>query len=204
MPLTLYHAPGTRSSRILTLLDELGAMDDVNIEIVTVQRHDGTGARDPKNPHPEGKVPYLVHDGFGAWESPAIVQYLADLYPRAGLAPQIGDPLRASYLSWLHYYGGVMEPVVHFSMLGLDDPMLRATFRGQKEMVARLEDALSESPFLLGDNYSAADLLIHSPFAWFSTLMPDSDPIREWVARCAERPSARRTVEFDERFAVKS
>ena len=83
--LTLYHAPQSRSSRILWLLEELGA--DYELVITDIPRQDGSGAADPRNPHPDKKVPALVHDGALITESIAIVQYLADLYPKAGLAP---------------------------------------------------------------------------------------------------------------------
>jgi glutathione S-transferase len=97
--LTLYHAPQSRSSRILWLLEELGA--DYELVITDIPRQDGSGAADPRNPHPDQKLPALVHDGALITESIAIVQYLADLYPKVGLAPAIGDPLRGPYLTWL-------------------------------------------------------------------------------------------------------
>lgn len=57
--MTLYHAPQSRSSRIVTLLDELGAADKVTIREVSIRRAlQGFGERDPANPHPEGKVPF--------------------------------------------------------------------------------------------------------------------------------------------------
>ncbi|WP_163473498.1 glutathione S-transferase N-terminal domain-containing protein, partial [Klebsiella michiganensis] len=83
--LTLFHSPNSRSTRIVALLKELDALDRVRIEIVTIPRRDGSGGRDPRNPHPDGKVPLLVEDGVQIWESSAIVQHLADLFPEAGL-----------------------------------------------------------------------------------------------------------------------
>ncbi|MCY0152754.1 glutathione S-transferase [Hoeflea alexandrii] len=83
--LTLYHSPQTRSSRIIRLLIELGVLDQVDVRIVTVTRQDGSGGADPSNPHPEGKVPLLVHDGVELWESNAIIVYLTDLFAEKGL-----------------------------------------------------------------------------------------------------------------------
>lgn len=99
--LTLFHAPRSRSTRIITLLRELDAIDKVAIEIVDITRSDGSGRKDLKNPHPEGKVPLLEHDGVFIWESIAIIQYLTDLFPQKKMAPAPGDPQRGRYLSWL-------------------------------------------------------------------------------------------------------
>ena len=60
--LKLIHAPMSRSSRILWLIEEMGIGDKVQIEPVGIRRFDGSGQRDPANPHPEGKVPALIHD----------------------------------------------------------------------------------------------------------------------------------------------
>ena len=126
--LTLYHAPQSRSSRILWLLEELGA--DYELVITDIPRQDGSGAADPRNPHPDKKVPALVHDGVLITESIAIIQYLADLYPKAGLAPPSAIRLRGPYLTWLAYYAGVVEPVVTFHFAGLGEhPLLQRTFR---------------------------------------------------------------------------
>ena len=82
--LRLYHAPRSRSSRILWLIEELGA--DCEIVYTNITRQDGSGDEDENNPHPDKKVPALVHDGRVITESSAIVLYLTDLYPQAGTA----------------------------------------------------------------------------------------------------------------------
>ncbi|PIE11963.1 MAG: glutathione S-transferase [Rhodobacterales bacterium] len=185
--LTLYHSPMSRSTSIVSLIEELGA--DVDIITVTVPRQDGTGARDPRNPHPEGKVPLLVHDGQHIRERGAIVAHLCALYPDAGLAPAPGTADHGRFLSWLFYYQGVMEPVMVASILELSHPGFEATFRDKAAMARVLETALKDGPYLMGDTFSAADLLLHSPFGWMPEFTPDSQVIRDWVARCAARPS---------------
>lgn len=196
--LTLYHAPKSRSSAIVTLLDELGALDQTDIRIVDIPRMmTGTGAPDPANPHPEKKVPLLIHNGTAIRERGAIILYLTDLFPKAGLGRPINDSARGSYLSWLFYYHAVMEPVFVTGFAGLSHPMLMSAFRDTAAVTARLTEALSASPYLLGNSFSAADLLVHSPFAWAPQMMPDVPVIRDWVARCADRPAARRTAEYD-------
>lgn len=194
--LKLYHAPMSRSTRIVALIDELGA--EVAIETVDIARQDGAGGSDAANPHPEGKVPLLEHDGALIWESSAIILYLTDLFPEAGLGPLPGDPLRGPYLSWLAYYGNVMEPVMILGhLLNIEHPVLHRTFRDVPAVTARLAAALADRPYLLGERFSAADLLLHSPYAWFRDATPEVPAIRDWVARCMARPSAQRAMARD-------
>ena len=195
--LTLFHAPHSRSSRIVTLIDEMGIGDFVTIHPVTIPRQDGSGARDPANPHPEGKVPALLHDGTLITESAAIILYLNALFPDTGMAPKPGTATYGAHLTWLFWYGSVMEPALIHDAAGLSHPWLQATFRGTPEITARLTRALADRPFLLGDRYSAADLLVHSPYAWFRDATPDVPVIRDWVARCQARPSVARTNAAD-------
>ncbi len=109
--------------RIVTLLDELGALDKVAIEIVDIYRaRSQSGARDPRNPHPEGKVPLLVHGDIAIRESNAIMLYLTDMFPKAGLGVPVGHPLRGEYLSWLAWYGNVMEPALILDYVKIAQP----------------------------------------------------------------------------------
>jgi glutathione S-transferase len=198
--LTLFHSPSSRSTGVIALLHELGAIDQVNIEIVTIARQDGTGARDPRNPHPEGKVPFLIDGDAAVWERGAIFQHLADRFPDAGLNVPFGHPLRGTYLSWLAWYGSVIEPVMVLEAAGLRHPFITATFRGSVEMKARLNEALARGPYLLGDRFTAADLLLHSPFAWFGK--PGEPLIDAWVDRCSGRPGAMFAKAFDGEHAL--
>ncbi|SNZ19413.1 glutathione S-transferase family protein [Cohaesibacter gelatinilyticus] len=196
----LYHCPQTRSTRILWLLEELGARDQVQLELVSIR----PGQSAPKSPHTEGKVPLLEHDGVMIRESGAIVQYLNDLFPDAGLAPGISDKERGAYLSWLHYYGGVIEPVLTMHMSSMEpDKLFTSTFRGFEEMEACLNDQLSKHPFLLGDHFSAADILIAAPFIWFPVMAPKAGAIQSWLQRCATRPAFAKVTEEDTEFQTK-
>lgn len=198
--LTLFHAPQSRSSRIVSLIHEMGIADFITIQNVEIARHDGTGRRDPDNPHPEGKAPALLDDGMMMTETAAIMVYLTDMFPAAGLGPQPGDPARGPYLMWLSWYGSMMEPALICQAAGLEHPYLTATFRSHAEVTARLHDALKMGPWLLGDTFSAADILVHSPYAWFADATPADPLIRDWVTRCQARPASRRTVADDARF----
>jgi glutathione S-transferase len=196
--LTLFHAPKSRSSRVRTLIDEMGIQDWVDIVPVNIPRQDGTGARDAANPHPEGKSPCLLHDNTLITESGAVMLYLTTLFPDAGLAPKLGEAQWGEYLTWMVWYGSVMEPVMIHEAMGISHPALTATFRGSAEMVARIRAALDKGPWLLGETFSAADILIHSPYAWFKDAMPDDALIRDWVERCKARPAVARTLAADQ------
>jgi glutathione S-transferase len=196
--LTLFHAPQSRSSRIIWLLEELGA--DYAIHYVGIPRMDGSGAADPANPHPDKKVPALLHDGALVTESAAICLYLTDLHPQAGIAPVVGAPARGAYLTWLAYYAGVIEPVVSIAFAGLgDDKALARTFRGVKEMHARVRGALERSPYLLGDAFSAADLLVGSLGQFSRAMLPPGQPADGYLARLEARPALARARAKDAR-----
>jgi glutathione S-transferase len=194
--LRLHHAPRSRSSRILWLLEELGA--DCEIVYTNIARMDDTGEEDEANPHPDKKVPALVHDGHLVTESSAIVLYLTDLFPQAGVGPVTGDPKRGEYLTWLFYYSGVIEPVVTFETAGLGDhPQLMRTFRGKSEMERRLMDALKHGPYLLGEKFSGADILVASLGAWARSMLPTGKLVDDYLARCNSRPALRASFAKD-------
>jgi glutathione S-transferase len=189
--LTIYHAPQSRSSRILWLLEEVGAT--YTIALTNIPRPDGSGASDPNNPHPDKKVPALVDDGTLVTESAAIVLYLTDKFPGAGVGPVVGDPLRGPYLSWLAYYAGVMEPVATLEFAGVaDNPGVVRTFRGRAEMNARVLSALSAGPWVLGERFSGADILIASMGQFIRPLLPAGDVVDAYLARAAARPALAR------------
>lgn len=195
--LTLFHAPQSRSTRIVTLIEEMGIADRVTINRVNIRRHDGTGARDASNPHPEGKAPALVHGGVVMTESGAIMVHLTTLFPDAGLAPKVGTPEWGAYLTWMTWYGSVMEPVLICAAGGISHPYLTASIRGTTEVEARLRAALQRGPWLMGDRFTAADILIHSPYAWFKDALPADPLIRDWVDRCMARPARQRAMAAD-------
>lgn len=200
--LTLIHAPMSRSSRILWLIDEMGIADQVAVERVNIRRFDGSGARDAANPHPEGKVPVLFHDAADGraqiMESGAVMLYLTALFPESGLAPRPGTAKRGEFLTWLFWYGSVMEPVLTLAAAGIEHPYMTAAIRGVPEVNARLRASLEKGPWLLGDRFSAADLLCFSPYNWFKDATPDDPLIRDWVARCLARPSVARVRAMDQ------
>lgn len=194
--LTLHHAPRSRSSRIIWLLEELGA--DYRIVITDISRMDGPGAPDPANPHPDKKVPALVHDGALVTESIAIVEYLTELYPKAGLAPAVDAPERGPYLTWLAYYAGVIEPIINLEFAGLaDDPAMKRTFTTRAAVDARILGALDKGPYVLGARFSAADVLIASIGQFMRTMLPAGPVVDAYLQRCGERPALARAMAKD-------
>ena len=192
--ITLYHVPKSRSSRIIFLLEELDA--PYTIKTVTVRRGDGTGSVDPANPHPHGKVPAISDDGVTVFESSAIVLYLTDKFPKNGLGPLVGDRLRGAYVSWLAYYGGVLEPSFFSKFLNTPVPRGTAGWVPVEETLEFILKTLSASPYLLGDAFSGADVLYATTFALFGRgpLLPKSPVIDAYVKRCIERPAYERAM----------
>ncbi|MFV0624267.1 glutathione S-transferase family protein [Sphingomonas sp. ac-8] len=109
--LTLFHAPRSRSTRIIWLLEELEA--PFQLRHVTIRYRDGRGdGPDPANPHLDKKVPALLHDDMLVTESAAVAVYLADLQSDAGLAPPISDRHRGPLLSWISWVEGEFGPAI--------------------------------------------------------------------------------------------
>ena len=185
----LYHAPRSRSSRFIFLLEELGA--PYEIAQVSIRRGDGSGALDTDNPHPHGKVPVIRDGDTVVYESAAIALYLTDRFPAAGIGPVIGDPKRGAYLTWLAYYAGVMEPAWVSAFMKSDVPRGTAGWVKTDEVMALVNTTLEKSPYILGEKFSAADILIGTTFQLFlgSPLLPKTDLQQAYVQRVIERPA---------------
>lgn len=196
--ITLYHHPKTRSSRFIFLLEELGA--PYEIHTVSLQRNDGTGAKDAANPHPHGKVPAISDDGVVVFESPAIVLYLTDKFPKNKIGPQAGDKTRGAYLSLLSYYGGVFEPAVMSKFMNAAVPRGTAGWAELEEVMAFLVGTLTDHPYIVGDAFTGADVLYATMFNLFaaSPMLPKSPVIDAYVKRCIERPAFARALAKDE------
>jgi glutathione S-transferase len=197
--ITLYHRPKTRSSRFLFLLEELGA--PYQIHAVTIRDSQGGGALDTSNPHPHGKVPAIKDSDTGEviYESPAIALYLTDKFPTAGIGPTVGSAKRGAYLSWLVYYGSVMEPAFMSKFANTPVPRGTAGWVVVEEAMENVISTLSKGPYLLGDKFSAADVLYGTTFAMFgaSPMMPKSPVVDSYVKRVIERPAYARGMAKD-------
>jgi glutathione S-transferase len=195
--ITLFHRAKTRSTRFIFLLEELVA--PYEIRQVTTRSHDGTGVVDPANPHPNGKVPAISDDGIIVFESPAIAVYLTDRFPKNRLGPVVGEPERGAYLSWLSYYTGVLEPAVMSKFQKVDVVRVTAGWVPLEEAMEAILKALSAGPYLLGERFSAADVLYGTTFAMFagSPMLPKSTLIEDYAKRVVARPAFARAQARD-------
>jgi glutathione S-transferase len=195
--ITLFHTPKTRSTRFIFLLEELGA--PYEIKTVTVRSRDGTGAVDPANPHPHGKVPAISDDGEVVFESPAIALYLTDKYPANKLGPVVGEARRGAYLTWLSYYTGVFEPAFISKFLKQEVPRGTAGWVVVEEVMPVLQQQLARGPYLLGERFSAVDVLYGTTLAMFiQTPMVEKTPeLEAYVQRVTSRPAYARAMQRD-------
>ena len=138
-------------------------------------------------------------------EQGAVYAYLADLYPEAGLAPAIGDPLRGPYLRWLFYYGSSFEPALIDKAMKRDPaPPSTSPYGDYETMLKTLTDQLAPGPFLLGERFTAADVLWGTALRWTTMfkLVPETPVIAAYIGRVASRPGAARAAEIDARLAA--
>jgi glutathione S-transferase len=198
--ITLYHAPKTRASRFLWLLEEIGEP----YEVKRAAMRSREAAESPeavayRRIHPHGKVPAITDDGVPIFESAAIALYLGDAFPRAGLAPPIGDAKRGPYVTWLAYYAGVLEPAFVGKALGFTTTNSTTGWASTDEVLAYVIDTLKRGPYLLGDRFSTADVLFGSTLALFkgSPLLPKNETIEAYVASLVERPAYQRGLAKD-------
>ena len=191
--LTLFHAPQSRSGRILWLLEEIGA--PYEIEYVRIFRAlSGTGRPDPANPHPDGKVPALLHDGALVTESAAIALYLTDLFPKANLGAPVGSPERAAYVTWLAWTAGEMEPAYWSRIKGETDAYASARYDAANR---RILSALDRGPYLMGRRFTAADVLVASALSWGREHAPQSPRLDVYLRTVLARPANRRAQILD-------
>ena len=190
---TLYHCPHTRSTGALILLEELRAPYDLHVLNMKAgeQRQPAYLAINPM-----GKVPAIRHGDAVITEQVAIYLYLADLFPEA-VAPQIGDALRGPYLRWMVFYAACFEPaVVDRAAKHEPAPVMMSPYGDYDTMLATVVSQLRSGPYLLGERFSAADVLCRTALGW--TLFPTwcrSGP-KSWITCSASahapRPRASR------------
>jgi glutathione S-transferase len=198
----LYHSPQSRSAAALTLLEELGAPYELHVLNMKAgeQRQSAYLAVNPL-----GKVPAIRHRGELITEQVAIFIYLADLFPKAALAPQIGDPLRGPYLRWLVYYAACYEPaLVDKAMKRGPVPLATSPYGDFDTMLGAIVDRLAGSSYLLGEVFSAADMLWGMALQWGTMfkLVPESATVTRYVARVTARASFTKVAALDAEWAM--
>lgn len=199
---TLFHAPNTRSTGVLTLLEELGA--DYELKVLSMKAGD---LRKPEYlaVNPMGKVPAIQHEGALVTEQIAIFQYLADLYADRGLAPQMGESLRGPFLRWLAFYGASFEPAVVDRALKREPaPQGMAPYGDYDTMLKTLTDQLARGPWILGERFSAADVLWGAALAWTTMfgIVTVTPVIQAYIERANARPAALRVRARDAELAA--
>ena len=198
--LTLYHSPQSRSIRPRWLLEEIGAP----YEVKTLSLADG----DQKKPdylklNPNAAVPTLVDGDLVLWESAAICQYLADKFPDKRLAPPVGTPERGKYYQWIHYAMSGLEPaavtIFQHTIQRPEADRVPALVDEAKERLSAavkvVDDAVAGREWILGSQFTAADVMVGSTLAWCQMMgmMGDQAPnATAYLGRCAARPAFQR------------
>lgn len=200
--ITFFHSPNTRSAGAMILLDELGA--DYKLHVLNMKAGEQRQA-EYLAINPMGKVPAIKHGDALVTEQAAVFMYLADLYPEARLAPVIGDPLRGPYLRWMVFYGSCFEPAVgdraqkHAPAAPSVSP-----YGDYDTMLKTLTDQLAKGPYLLGEKFSAVDVLWGTALTWTTMfkLVPELPVIQAYIARVNARPSVARVRAKDAELAA--
>lgn len=198
--LVLYTHPMSRGRIARWMLEEIG--QPYRVEVL------GYG-ESMKSPaflaiNPMGKVPTLLHRGVVVTEAAAICTYLADAFPAAGLAPALADARRGSYLRWLFFAAGPVEAALTAKAMGLLAPPEKAGMVGYgtvEQTVDLLEKVAGEaSPWLLGEQFSAADVYVGSHVLWgqmFKTL-PEREAFTAYGERLRGRAAWQRATALDD------
>jgi glutathione S-transferase len=199
--ITLFWCPRTRASRILWLLEEMN--EPFEVRLIDIRKPEAKEDPDFRASSPMGKVPAImdVSDAgvVHVADSAAIGLYLADRYTASGLAPAIDDPRRGEYLYWMTYTPGVIEPAMSEKFNNWEVSRVSSGWGNFDTMIEVLEQGLESGPWLLGDRFSAADVLVGSSvyFMKLFGLLPDSELLSAYAARCLARPAYAKALARD-------
>jgi glutathione S-transferase len=192
----LYWSPRTRSFSALWLMEETGQpYERVLIDLSKAAQ---------KTPeylaiNPMGKVPALQDGEVTLGEAAAICAYVAERYPQAKLAPAIGDPLRAKYLYWLFFGPSCIEPAMVQLATKVEMNPTSAGWGDAQRVFDVLDVTLSKGPWLLGESFSAADIVIGSGLNFAIRLFkmaPSRPSFERYLDACAGRPAFQRAVKI--------
>lgn len=192
--ITLYHSPASRAFTAYWMLEEIGAAFDVR----TVDIRKGE-QKDPAylKLNPAGKVPTLTDGDVVVSENPAIAIYLADRYSYGALAPKIDDPDRGAYLKWMVYSTAVVDPVAFLHEQSIDLPGFGPGFGTFGDMVGVLATALKGRNWLLGDRFSAADVVLGGTISQliYRKVLPDHPVLSDYNGRLTRRDAYHRAAD---------
>ena len=194
----LYWWPKTRSLRALWMLEESG----IPYKRVLVDIHAGThDTASFRAINPMTKVPALEDGAAKLAESAAICAYVAERCPQAGLAPAVGDPARARYFHWLFFAPGCIEPAFAERFTGMSLPAKSAGWGSFERVFSVLEEALARGPWILGEKFSAADVMIGTDLLFGIErfgIVEDTPVFAAYLERCKARPAHQRAMAIDE------
>ena len=190
-----YHSPMSRGRIVHWMLEEVGAPYEVKLVRFDRMEH--------KKPeflavNPMGKLPAIVHRGVVVTETAAICAYLADAFPRERLAPEPTDPQRGTYLRWLFFSAGCLEPALidrMFSRPQVERPSTLG-YGNYEDTINTLEKALTPGPYILGETFSAADVYVGSSIGW-GLMVKSLEPRPAFLVyadRLNQRPAFKRMV----------
>ncbi|MEL6177336.1 MAG: glutathione S-transferase family protein [Myxococcota bacterium] len=192
---TFYYNPNSRAQMVHWALEELGVPYDTQLIRFSADEH--------KTPeflalNPMGKLPTIEHRGVVVTEAAAIITYLADAYPDSGLAPAFNDPARGTWLRWLFFTAGCVEPAV-MDKAFQRPPIERkgsVGYGSYEDTMDALETAITPGALILGERFSAADVYLGAQVMWglkFGNI--EARPaIVAYNARCSERPAHQRVM----------
>jgi glutathione S-transferase len=184
------------------MLEEVG--EPYEVELLNLRNGD-QGKPEYLALNPMGKVPTLVDGDTIVSEVSATCCYLADAYPKAGLAPAVSDKLRGPYLKWLFFVPSCIEPaILDKAMNRPPPPRSTAGWADYDTVVEVLRDATGKaSPYLLGERFTAADVVVGASLRWTMKfkLLPELPEFVAYTQRLAERPALQRQLAKDEAFA---
>jgi glutathione S-transferase len=201
--LTIHHLGRSQSERILWLCEELG----LDYKLVHHTRDAKTMLSPPelKALHPLGAAPLIEDEGIMLAESGAIVEYILGKYGQGQLAFGPDAPEFATYLYWLHFANGTLQPAMGRNMivsrlnLPADNPMAGA-MRSRLDRALRFLDArLAQAPYLAGETFTAADVMTVFSLTTMRLFYPaDLSPypaILAYLQRIGERPGYKRAMD---------
>ncbi|PYB70751.1 glutathione S-transferase family protein [Rhizobium wuzhouense] len=200
--ITLYYSPQTRATGARILLEELGV--PYHLHVLNMK------AGEQRQPaylaiNPLGKVPAVRVGETLVTEQGAIYLYLADLFPEAGLAPALTDPDRGAYLRWLFIYGSCFEPAVVDRYMKREPGSLNETpYASYESLIDMLEETLKTGPYLLGERFTAADLLWGVALQWTTMfgLVEARPAFQAYMERIGNRASVQKVSAEDAAMAA--
>ena len=192
----LYWAPQTRSTRALWMLEETGI--EYELELVDIRDAKRKDSPEFLAASPMGKVPALVDGDAHMSESAAICLYLADRYCTGKLAPPVDDPSRGKFLYWLMYTPAVVEPAMGEKFSGTESNRGRNGWGDFDSMIQTWEQGLGDTEWILGDEFSAADVMLGSSavFLQMFGMMPESPQLHGYAERCLAREAYIKAAEM--------